>query len=335
MRDTMKSGAFRLFRTLWLTFIVSVLTFGANTARAGTLEAAVLKFGTVNWLLDVIKHHKLDAREDFDLQIVELASNQATQIALLSGEVDTAVSDWFWVLQQKALGTDLLFIPYSAALGAVMVRADSPVKTIAGLKGKRIGVAGGALDKSWLLVRAHVKRAGGGDLAETATPVFAAPPLLNEQLATGQVDAVINYWHFAAKLEAAGFRRVASIADLMKDFNIPAPLPLVGFIISAKLAEEKPALVRGFTNAMQNAQRIMLTSDAEWNRLRPMMNVKSDAEFKVMIERYRDGLLHTWSGRERTSAGKLFDLMVQTGGEQVTGKNVKFNADIFWNGLVF
>lgn len=57
----------------------------------------VLKFGTVSWELDTIKHHGLDAAEGIDLQVVELASNQATQVALQGGAVDMIVSDWLWV----------------------------------------------------------------------------------------------------------------------------------------------------------------------------------------------------------------------------------------------
>ena len=39
------------------------------------------------------------------------------------------------------------------AVGGVMVRPDSGVYTLADLRGKRLGVAGGPLDKSWLLLR--------------------------------------------------------------------------------------------------------------------------------------------------------------------------------------
>ncbi len=306
------------------------------SARAETtVKVAVLKYGTVSWLLDVIKNHKLDKKEGFDLELVQLAGNQAAQVALMSKEADTTVTDWFWVLQQRALGAKFVFIPYSAALGSLIVPANSPIKSVADLKGKRIGVAGSPIDKSWLLIRAYGKKLGVGDLAETATPMFAAPPLVNEQLVSGQVDAIVNYWNFAARLEAQGYRRVASIADLMKAFDIPAPLPLVGFVVSGDFADEQPKLLRAFTNAMQNAQRLLLTSDAEWDRIRPLMQVTSEEEFKVMRDRYREGLLHTWGDRDRKAAAKLFDLMAETGGEAVTGKGVKFDPDIFWSGLVF
>jgi NitT/TauT family transport system substrate-binding protein len=238
-------------------------------------------------------------------------------------------------MRQRALGGDYEFMPYSAALGSIVVPKDSPVQSVHDLKGKRIGVAGGPLDKSWLLLRAYGKKQGAGDLAETASPVFGAPPLLNEQMLAGRIDALLNYWHYAARLEAQGYRRILPVADMMKAFGIESVLPLVGFVFPGKLAEDEPRLLRGFANAMQNAQKQLLTSDAEWDRIRPLMRVTTDAEFNVMRERYREGLLHTWSARDRQAAATLFHVLAGVGGEELVGQGVNFDPKAFWDGLVF
>ena len=118
------------------------------------VRVGVLKFGTVNWELDTIKTHKLDEAEGIDLQIVDLASNQATQVALQGGAVDMIVTDWLWVSRQRADGADFTFAPYSTSAGGVMVPAESDIRSLADLKGAELGVAGGPLDKSWLMLRA-------------------------------------------------------------------------------------------------------------------------------------------------------------------------------------
>lgn len=310
--------------------------FGARRAVAQTtLRAATLKFGTVNWLLDVIKHHKLDEREGFHLEILELASNNAVRVALLGGETDLIVADWFWVMRQRQLGGDYQFMPYSAALGSVIVPPDAGASTVADLRGKRVGIAGGPIDKSWLLLRAYGKKQGVGDIARVAEPVFGAPPLLNEQLVSDRVDALLNYWHYAAQLEAAGYKRILPVAEMMKAFGIESVLPLVGFVFASKLEERDPRLLRGFANAMQNAQKLLLTSDAEWDRIRPLMNARTQAEFETLRERYREGLLHTWNERDRQAAAKLFDILAEVGGEELTGPGVTFDPKAFWDGLVF
>ena len=78
------------------------------------------------------------------------------------------VSDWLWVSRERELGAKLAFYPYSSALGAVMVPASSPIRTLADLKGSKLAVAGGPIDKSWLLLQAAVKQ-DGIDLKSEAT----------------------------------------------------------------------------------------------------------------------------------------------------------------------
>src|SRR5690606_35241167 len=88
----------------------------------GTLEN-----GTVNWELQTIREHGFDQKNGFRLEIVPLAGNPATQIAMLGGEVDSIVSDLLWVAQQRAAGADFTFLPYSTAVGGLVVPEDSEV----------------------------------------------------------------------------------------------------------------------------------------------------------------------------------------------------------------
>src|SRR5687767_8663979 len=154
------------------TPLISNQSFAADRPA---VRVGVLKFGTVNWELDTIKTHKLDEAEDIDLQIVDLASNQATQVALQGGAVDMIVTDWLWVSRQRADGADFTFAPYSTSVGSVMVPAESDIRSLADLKGRGLGVAGGPLDKSWLMLRALMMRKHGFDPDKDAAKVFGAP----------------------------------------------------------------------------------------------------------------------------------------------------------------
>ena len=112
------------------------------------------KTGTFAWELAVIRAHGLDSRPISRSRLLELASPEAGKIALRAGSADIIVSDWLWVSRERALGAKLTFYPYSSALGAVMVPAASPIQTLADLKGRKLAVAGGPIDKSWLLLQA-------------------------------------------------------------------------------------------------------------------------------------------------------------------------------------
>ena len=53
------------------------------------------------------------------------------------------------------------FVPYSTALGAILLASGSDLQSVADLRGKRIGIAGGPLDKSWLVLRAWYRARRG------------------------------------------------------------------------------------------------------------------------------------------------------------------------------
>jgi len=81
-----------------------------------------------------------------------------------------------------------------------MVAADAPTRSLGDLKGKKLGVAGGPLDKSWLLLRASALRSGI-DLKSEASIVYGAPPLLAQKALQGEIDATLTFWNFSAALE--------------------------------------------------------------------------------------------------------------------------------------
>ena len=162
------------------------------------LRIAIQKTGTVSWEIEVIKTRGLDKAANLDIETIELASTDAGQgRARMGGSADMIVEDWLWVARERALGDKLLFTPYSTTLGAVMATKNSPIHALADLAGQSIGVAGGPLDKSWLLLRA-VALGSGLDLTKEAQPSYGAPPLIAEKLVQGETKTALEYWNFSA-----------------------------------------------------------------------------------------------------------------------------------------
>ena len=79
-----------------------------------------------------------------------------------------------------------------------MVPADSRAKSFADLAGGKIGIAGGPLDKSWLILQAYAAEQGF-NLAANTEQVFGAPPLIFKTALQGQLDGAINFWHYMPK----------------------------------------------------------------------------------------------------------------------------------------
>ena len=140
--------------------LVFLLACSGAAHADDNLRVAAQKTGTFSWELGVIKEHGLDKKAGIHLDVTELATTEAGKVAIMGGSADIAISDWLWVSRERSLGGKLKFYPYSSTLGAVMVPPASSIAKLADLKGKKLGVAGGPLDKSWLLLQAYAKNSG-------------------------------------------------------------------------------------------------------------------------------------------------------------------------------
>lgn len=320
-----------------LIIIVGVL-FSISVSAADSQQAlrvGVLKFGTVNWELDTILKQGLDKQFGVELEVVPLASKSATQVAIQGGAVDVIVTDWLWVSRQRASGRDYTFVPYSTAAGSLMVDPASGINSLEGLKGKKVGVAGGPLDKSWLLLRAYyAKQQSGADITKTSKPAFAAPPLLNELMLRKEMPAVLNFWHFSARLRAAGMKPLLNVSEILPALGMQRPVPLIGWVFREEWAEQHQQAVEGFLQASAAAKTKLETSDAEWQRLKPLMKVKTDAEWVELRDAYRAGIPRCFGEADIEAAKQMFAILADIGGEKLVGKQQTLSEGTFWRKML-
>lgn len=305
-----------------------VLAVGTALAAPETLRISVLKFGTVNWELDVIQHNGFDTANGIALDVQGVAGGSAAKIAFQGGETDVIVSDWLWVARQRAEGHDFVFIPYSKAVGGVMVPAESTAETLADLDGQKLGIAGGPLDKSWLILQAYAAEAHGMDLEGATEQVFGAPPLIFKTALAGDLGGAINFWHFMAKMEAGGMRQLISVAEASEALGLDTETPLLGYVLRGEMLRDRPKLVEGLANASRAAKELLAASDAEWDRLRPRMNAETDAQFEALKAGFREGIPAHGAVNEE-AADRMLRLMVELGGTELLGAATELPQGLF------
>ena len=307
-----------LFSTLIAAAVSMLAAVAALAEDLPQVRVAVLKIGTVNWELQTIKRMELDKANGFELVIQGYAGNDATRIAFSGGEADAVVADWIWTARQRAAGKDYATFPYSTAVGGLVVPKDSAVNSLAELKGGKIGIAGGPVDKSWLILRAYAQQEYGIDLAAETEQVFGAPPLMFKSGLSGEVDGVINFWHFLAKMKVAGMRQIISVSDAAEALGLDPRSPLLGYVFKDSFVAQNPELARGMYQAARAAKDVLARDDTAWEALRPIMNVNSDAQFTTLRDDWRSGIPAA-GPVDTEAASKLLQVMASLGGEKLVG----------------
>jgi NitT/TauT family transport system substrate-binding protein len=306
-----------------------LLVWASPTRASETLRIGLQKTGTFAWQLDVIRRHNLASIAGLDLKITEYASPDAGKLALNSGSVDLAVVDWLWVARARALGAKLLFYPYSSAVGSIMVKADSPLRNIDDLKGRVLAIAGGPVDKSWLIVQAAAIRQGV-DLKREVTLQYGAPPLMFQKLQQGEAEASLNYWNFCARLEAQGYRRLLDVRDAEVALGLKEPVALIGYAFSEDFATNHKSTIDRFIAVAQNANDIMRQSDAEWEALRPLMNAEDQSTFKAYRDQTREGMPWRTVAAEQADARALFKTLAGIGGPELVGPLQELDPGLYY-----
>ena len=198
--------------------------------------------------------------EKLDLTIDQGEGSAATVTRIMGGAYDAGFGDMNAVIQNAATRPGetplMVYMIYSKAPFALLVKANSPIKTIADIAGKKLGSpAGGASIKLFPLL------AKKNNLDPAKVDVVNMAPNLQEQmLIRGDVD-------ISALFTATSYMNLVALKlDPDKDFRwiyySDGGLDLYsnGVMVSQKLAKEKPEAVKGLVRAINKAMKDCLAN---------------------------------------------------------------------------
>ena len=294
------------------------------------IRLGVLASGTLAWELAALQNEGLLKDVEFRVETLPLTDQQAGKIALQAGNVDMIVSDWIWVSGMRAAGQDFTFYPYSASSGGLLVPANSPIKTLADLQGKKLGIAGGELDKNWALLQA-LGQQQQLDLNQSVEKVFGAPPLLSQQLSSQRIDALLTYWQFAARLQAQGYRQILSGEEMIRQLGVTETLPSLGYVFKQSWASQHPAALQRFFAATQAAKDRLCDSDQAWQNIVKLTDAGDTATQKQLRVHYCQGRVKQTDNRFQQAAEKIYQHLHQLKDHKLTADHPQLQAGTFWS----
>ena len=324
-----------LGRRVVLTGLLGTAWFATSGfgPESKTITLALQEGGTASWEIAAMKAAGLDEYHHIKVDVRNVADSRAGQVALQAGEVDAILSDFIWVSSQRNQGADFTFVPHSLAVGGLMVDPAGPVKTVADLEGKTLAVAGGPVDKSYIILQAYFNAKTGKILPDLINAEFGAPPLVNEMLTGGQAQAALNFWHFNVRAKLAGMEQLISVKDMLAELGVSKQPPLLGWVFSEKMARSKREEVQRFLDASFATKDKLLNDDAIWDTIRPNMKGADtdDALFVALRDAYRAGIVTSYGAADVSAATETYALIAKYGGSDAIGDKPDLAAGTFWS----
>lgn len=302
----------------------------ADAGEMQKIRLGVMAGGTLQWELAAIRNEGLLDGYGIELESITTANPQAGKVALQSDSVDLIISDWIWVSSMRADGGDLTFYPYTDVSGSLLVPNNSLIHSVADLPGKKLGIAGGELDKNWLLLQALAQKQNL-NLDRVTQKVYGAPPLLNQQLLGGDIDALLTYWHYAARLQPQGYRQLLSGEQLLQQLGITTTVPNMGYVFKTAWAEQHRAILLNFFKLAKQARDKLCDSGNAWQKILPLTETEDSAVQTQLRLSYCAGRVEQWSAEQQAGAETIYQWLRKIGSNKLTGKADHIVPGTFWS----
>lgn len=171
--------------------------------------------------------------------------------AIRGKQVDIGFGGWTAFAQFRSKGVPVTML-YPVGRGTsldVLVTQGSSIRSLADLKGKRIGSYAGAAGTATVLLRVLTSKYFGYDPGTTGQLQYAGPGLLPSLLEKGEVSAALLFDPLAAKAIASGkFRSIGNLADVYKE-KVGEDFLWTGYATNDDFMKARPEALANFVRA--------------------------------------------------------------------------------------
>jgi NitT/TauT family transport system substrate-binding protein len=234
--------------------VAAALLFAAPAAlaqdvvRLGNLKFA--HYGAVWYMKEIAPKYNLKIDEKIFAKGLDIVPG------IIAGEVDVAASALDAAIAGRAAGAPVYVVAGFAKGGVRIVgRADLALKSVASLKGKKVGVPRGGAQELALLV--ELQKAG---LTWSDKPgekdvqiVYLAYADLNQAMIGKNIDAMCQSEPQATQAIAKGFG-----AEIVKPYDTPMGEPVRALVMTSKMYTEKPDVAARVLKCFVDATKTFL-----------------------------------------------------------------------------
>jgi NitT/TauT family transport system substrate-binding protein len=250
-----------------------------------TLRMGVIPSGGQTVVPYAVQRHGLDRKHGIALQQVDLSAPGQQYVMFRADSIDVGPGTFVDLHRQRKSGMALqAFHSAQRYNNYIVTKPSSPIRSFGDLKGKRMGQFGTTF-LDWLILRAAGKKAYGFDIETDATLVQGSPPLLNQFLARGEVDAMLQFSTLTlGPLNAGDQRLVTDVPALMRRAGFTSDALNSFWIVTEKWNAAHPGAIKRVAAMIDDAYG-QLRSDAS---LWPVLAERVGFTDPAVVAAYRE-----------------------------------------------
>ncbi|UCJ17260.1 sulfonate ABC transporter substrate-binding protein [Pseudomonas sp. MM211] len=253
-----------------VALFAAAISFGAITqAQAETLRIGYQKYGTLVLLKANGSLEKRLAAKGIDVKWTEFPGGPQLLEGLNVGSVDFGTTGETPPVFAQAAGADLLYVAYeppAPTSEAILVPKDSPLKSVAELKGKKVALNKGS-NVHYLLVRALEE---AGLKYSDIQPVYLPPADARAAFERGSVDAWVIWDPFQAAAEQQlQARTLVDGQGLVSNHQF--------YLATRPYAEKHPEVIEALVEEIRNiGEWVKAHNDEATAQVAPLLGLSAD-----------------------------------------------------------
>lgn len=278
---------------------LTALTITAGAARAA--EPVKVKLGDLAQALNSIASNVMiqqgfDKKHGIAVEYSTYPTLDGLFTAIRGKQVDVGFGGWTAFAQFRSKGFPVtMFYPVGRGVSLdIIAPKGSTFKSLADLKGKKVGSYAGAAGTATVLFRVLTSRYYGYDPAKSNDMQYAGPGLLPSLVEKNEIAAALLFDPLAAKAIASGpFRSVVNLADVYKE-KVGEDFLWIGVATNDDYIAQQPAALSGFVRAWIESVAYVRTHPEVFEPTAKALGLDA-AGTKILRERVLADYATTWN----------------------------------------
>ena len=268
-------------------------------AEARKIKIGVLQTGSQDFVHTVMERQKLLQKYNIPYERIGILNPPALHIMIAEKSVDIGYGGLTAMARARAEGKGtLVFFGIFSPVNAVLVLKDSPFKSLADLRGKRVGNFGGPGSATTSIIMAIAKRWYGLDLRRDLELITAPGPALAGLLDRGDLAAALMGTTESLRFPLTGKYRV--LMDLSAEWEKRAGRAPAHVTIATNddFARAHPDILKRFLRAYGDAVKYVRSHPDIWEEYAKQIRLTEPGAAAALKDHMGPRIIEKWDAEQ-------------------------------------